>query len=174
MRNEEYQIYKQIATYMRYQYPKVAYRFDQAGLNLSKAQAGMNKAIQDSRGWPDLFIAEPKKSLSIVDFDLEEATAMGEEHLNYMLAAHPPKEIRPHYSGLFIEVKKDGTVLRRPKDARMILKGETKLRLAGDWFDDHIEEQAMMLERLRKIGYMAEFSVGFMETKHIIDTYLKT
>lgn len=153
MKNEEYQIYKQIATYMRYQYPKVAYRFDQAGLNLSKAQAGMNKAIQDGRGWPDLFIAQPMRHAEMCD---ELTTCF------------------KRYCGLFIEIKKDGTVLRRPKDARMILKGETKLRLAGDWFDDHIEEQAMMLERLRKIGYMAEFSVGFLETKHIIDTYLKT
>jgi hypothetical protein len=29
-----------------------------AGLNLSKAQAGMNKAIQCGKGYPDLFIAQ--------------------------------------------------------------------------------------------------------------------
>ena len=58
--NEEYQLYKDIALYMKYQYPNVLYRFDMAGLNLSKAQAGMNKAIQQRRGWSDLFIAEPR------------------------------------------------------------------------------------------------------------------
>lgn len=58
--NEEYQLYKNIALYMKYQYPNVLYRFDMAGLNLSKAQAGMNKAIQQRRGWSDLFIAEPR------------------------------------------------------------------------------------------------------------------
>lgn len=56
--NREYQICKDIATYMRYQYPDVIYRFDMAGLNLSISQAGMNKAIQCGKGWPDLFIAQ--------------------------------------------------------------------------------------------------------------------
>lgn len=62
MRNDrEYQICKDIAIYMRYQYPTVIYRFDMAGLNLSKAQAGMNKAIQYGKGYPDLFIAQASK-----------------------------------------------------------------------------------------------------------------
>jgi len=58
--NREYQICKNIATYLRLQYPKVIFHFDLAGLNLSRAQAGMMKAIQGGRGWPDLFIAEPR------------------------------------------------------------------------------------------------------------------
>ena len=45
---------------MRLQYPNVLYHFDPTGLNLSKAQSGMMKAIQGGRGWPDLFIAEPR------------------------------------------------------------------------------------------------------------------
>lgn len=58
--NKEYQLCKAIALYMKLQYPDVIYRFDMAGLNLSIAQAGMNKAIQCGKGWPDLFIAEPR------------------------------------------------------------------------------------------------------------------
>lgn len=58
--NREYQICKNIAIYMRLQYPNVIFHFDLAGLNLSRAQAGMMKAIQGGRGWPDLFIAEPR------------------------------------------------------------------------------------------------------------------
>lgn len=58
--NREYQICKDIALYLRLQYPKVMFHFDLAGLNLSRAQAGMMKAIQGGRGWPDLFIAEPR------------------------------------------------------------------------------------------------------------------
>ena len=58
MRNKkEYELCKSVANYLRLQYPKVMFHFDLAGLNLSKAQAGMMKAIQGSRGWPDLFIA---------------------------------------------------------------------------------------------------------------------
>jgi len=55
----EYQLYKAIATYLRLQYPKVRYHFDQAGLNLSKAQRGQLKAIQHSRGFSDLTIINP-------------------------------------------------------------------------------------------------------------------
>lgn len=62
--NREYQICKDIAIYMRMQYPAILFHFDLAGLNLSKAQAGMNKSIQYHRGFPDLFIAEPKNGYS--------------------------------------------------------------------------------------------------------------
>jgi hypothetical protein len=59
--NREYQICKDIAIYLRFQYPDVIFHFDLAGLNLSRAQAGMMKSIQGDRGWPDLFIAVPSK-----------------------------------------------------------------------------------------------------------------
>ena len=62
--NREYQICKDIAIYMRLQYPNVLFHFDLAGLNLSRAQAGMMKAIQGNRGFPDLFIAEAKNGYS--------------------------------------------------------------------------------------------------------------
>ena len=58
--SKEYQLYKQVAAYLRLQYPKVMYHFDLTGVNLSKAQAGMTKAIQDCSGYPDLFIAESR------------------------------------------------------------------------------------------------------------------
>ena len=61
MRNQrEYEISKALSEYLSYQYPNVVFHFDYAGLNLSKAQAGQMKAIQGGRGWPDLFIAEPR------------------------------------------------------------------------------------------------------------------
>jgi len=56
----EYILCRQIATYLKAQYPDVLFRFDQAGLNLSKTQAGMNKAIQHSKGFPDLMILEKR------------------------------------------------------------------------------------------------------------------
>lgn len=58
--NSEYNLCKAIATYLNFQYPGVLYRFDGAGQNLSIAAAGMNKAIQKIRGYPDLLILEPK------------------------------------------------------------------------------------------------------------------
>lgn len=58
-KNKEYQLYKQVTAYLRLQYPKVYFHFDYAGLNLSIAQAGQMKAIQHSRGFPDLMILLP-------------------------------------------------------------------------------------------------------------------
>ena len=55
--NKEYIICKQIAVYMRLQYPQYIYHYDLAGLNLSKSQSGMMKAIQGKRGFPDFFLA---------------------------------------------------------------------------------------------------------------------
>lgn len=83
MRNNfEYQLCKSIAIYLRNQFPSVIYHFDLAGLNLSRAQAGMTKGIQGNRGWPDLFIAQGKWG---------DAFDPGDK------------------KGLFVEIKKQGT-----------------------------------------------------------------
>lgn len=58
---QEYELSRAISTYCRLQYPNIIFHFDLAGLNLSRAQAGMTKAIQGKRGFPDLFLAEPRK-----------------------------------------------------------------------------------------------------------------
>jgi hypothetical protein len=56
----EYNVYRTIAIYMRSYHRDIPWRFDMAGNNLSKAQAGMNKAIQWDKGWPDLTILTPR------------------------------------------------------------------------------------------------------------------
>jgi hypothetical protein len=57
----EHDIYVLIADYLRYQYPQVIYRFDLAAdLKLTIGQASKHKRLQRYRGYPDLFIAEPK------------------------------------------------------------------------------------------------------------------
>lgn len=56
----EYNLYRAIAYYLRLQYPGTLFHFDPTGLNLSKAQRGMLKAIQGPVGYPDLFIMEPR------------------------------------------------------------------------------------------------------------------
>lgn len=59
--------------------------------------------------------------------------------------------------GLFLELKKEGTRLKKKN---------------GEWTNEHIAEQAEVLEKLRKRGYCAEFAVGFDKAKEIIDGYL--
>ncbi|WP_156424553.1 hypothetical protein [Arthrobacter sp. EpRS71] len=57
-----------------------------------------------------------------------------------------------------MELKREGTV---------IYKQDGTLRK-----DEHLEEQAIMLQRLRDRGYKAEFAVGFQEARKLIDEYL--
>lgn len=82
----EHEMYMQIADYMRYQYPKVIYRFDLAAdLKLSIGQAKKHKRLQGRRGYPDLFIAEPRRN-----------------RIN-----------GKQYHGAFLELKRDGTRLQK-------------------------------------------------------------
>ena len=66
-------------------------------------------------------------------------------------------EPRNGMHGLFIELKKSGTRLKK-KD--------------GSWASSHLEEQNVMLNELGKRGYAAYFAVGYDEAKDIIDDYL--
>lgn len=61
------------------------------------------------------------------------------------------------YSGLFIELKKDGTRLKKQN---------------GEWSSEHIAEQARMLSELQARGYKADFALGFDQAKNLIDDYL--
>lgn len=61
-------------------------------------------------------------------------------------------------SGLFIELKRSGVKIFK-KDGELVA-------------DEHIREQAAILERLRSNGYKAEFACGFEEAVKIIDEYL--
>ncbi len=62
------------------------------------------------------------------------------------------------YYGLFVELKRDGVRLKKKN---------------GEWATTHIAEQAEMLERLNRRGYLAKFAVGFDEAKEIIDDYME-
>ena len=120
-----------VADYLRLQYPEVIFHSDfGSGIKLTKGQAIKQKRQNGGRrAWPDLFIAEPVF-----------------------------KEYCTGCYGLFIELKKDGTRLKKKN---------------GEWASDHIAEQAEMLERLEFRGYRAVFAVGFDDAKKIIDLYFK-
>ena len=125
----EAELQKQIAIYLKIQYPDVIFHSDfGSGVKLSYKQAVMQK-IQNGgrRAWPDMFIAEPQP------------------------------HGRDWYHGLFIELKKEGTRLKKKN---------------GEWASEHIAEQYDVLDRLRFRGYKAEFAVGFEEAVELIDSYL--
>lgn len=118
-----------VADYLRLQYSEVLFHSDfGSGVKLTVGQAMKQKRQNGGRrAWPDMFIAEPMDVAGRI------------------------------YNGLFIELKKGGTRLKKKN---------------GEWASEHIAEQADVLERLAFRGYKAEFAVGFDEAKAIIDIYL--
>lgn len=159
MKQKEASVHYQVAQYLKSAYPKVIFRTDfAAGIKMTMGQAVKHASLQSGRAYPDLFIAEPKIKI------IREEHNFGRDERSVWYST---------YSGLFIELKREGAKLKRDKDANKINKGDHKIRKAGDWFDQHIEEQATMLEELSRKGYCATFAVGFDEAKNIIDQYLK-
>lgn len=130
----EHDLYAMLADYLRYNYKDIIWRFDLAAdLKLTIGQARKHKRLQQHRGYPDLFIAEPR--LVVTD------------------------DMPDYMHGLFIEIKRPGVKLYK-KNGELVA-------------DQHIREQAEMLQRLRQRGYKAEFACGFDEAKKLIDEYLR-
>lgn len=125
----ELELQAQVADYLRLQYPNVLFHSDfGSGIKLTMGQAAKQKRLQGGRrAWPDMFIAFVR--------------SIGDRY----------------YHGLFIELKRDGTRLKKKN---------------GDWATAHIKEQNDVLFELRVRGYKAEFAVGFDAAKKIIDEYL--
>ena len=68
-------------------------------------------------------------------------------------------EPRANFKGLFIELKKEG---------QYIYKKRTQ-----EYVNEHVREQAEMIQRLTVRGYCACFCIGFDQAKKVIDEYLK-
>ncbi|QHC73804.1 hypothetical protein [Rathayibacter sp. VKM Ac-2805] len=66
-------------------------------------------------------------------------------------------EPRRSYQGLCIELKRDGVV---------IFKNDGTLRA-----DEHLQEQAAMLDALQRRGYAARFAVGYDAAVGLIEEY---
>lgn len=130
-----------VADYLRLQYPEVIFHSDfGSGVKLTIGQATKQKRQNGGRrAWPDMFIAEPK---------LAGWYRYKDGWKNETVVRH----------GLFLELKKEGTRLKKKN---------------GDWATEHIAEQADLLDRLRFRSYEAQFAVGFDEAKKIIDDYLE-
>ncbi len=59
-KQKEESVHRQVAQYLRIQYPGVIFRTDfSAGVKMSMGQAMKHKTLQQGRAYPDLFIAEP-------------------------------------------------------------------------------------------------------------------
>lgn len=148
----ESELQTKVADYIKLQYPNVLFHSDYgSGVKLTARQAAIQKRQNGGRrSWPDMFIAEPRIARARINSD---STLYMFPHARRTQKL-PPVEV---LGGLFIELKKEGTRLKKKN---------------GDWATPHIEEQADMLNRLQLCGYRAVFAVGFDEAKRIIDEYL--
>lgn len=140
----EAELQTQVADYIRLRYPKVLFHSDfGSGIKLTMGQAIRQKRQNGGRrAWPDMFIAEPRPPKKLIKRE------------GWLLA----DIFGCSYHGLFLELKKEGTRLRKKN---------------GDYASDHIKEQSLLLRELGDRGYMAVFAVGFDEAKRIIDEYLR-
>lgn len=131
MKMSESQLQIAVANYLATRYPEVLFHSDfGSGVKLTAGQARVNSAQNAGRrGWPDLFVAAP-----CYDNDLD-----------------------LWWYGLFIELKAEGTRLRKKN---------------GDWASRHLAEQAEVLKALWFDGYFACFAAGFDAATYVIDHYL--
>lgn len=134
MAMKEIEVQAMVADYLRLQYPGVLFHSDfGSGIKLTMGQAVKQKRLNGGRrAWPDMFIAEPMPRCVDGRWNHE-------------------------YSGLFIELKKDGTRLKKRN---------------GEWASEHIAEQSQVLQALQDRGYKADFALGFDQAKRLIDDYL--
>lgn len=56
----EKKLHEQICTYLKLQYPNVVFNTDLSGIKLTIGQAKQLKKVRSSKGFPDIFIYEPK------------------------------------------------------------------------------------------------------------------
>jgi len=131
-------LYEHIAQYLRIQYPELLYHFDLSGIWTPSHRAKNLYGRINRRAWPDLFIARPTWRPTPVP---------------------GTGTMDTYYPGLFIELKRDGTRIKK-RD--------------GSWASPHVEEQAAVLEQLAGQGYIAQFAVGFHEAREIIDSFMET
>lgn len=150
MRQYESSLQMRVAEYLCRQYPDVQFHSDfGSGVKLSKVQA-VTQLRQNGyrRGWPDMFIAEPKT----------------EEYYGELIRDYDEE----HFCGLFLELKADGETLYPGPRAKKRFKSID----GKEYKNEHLMEQADVLFKLCKAGYAAEFAIGFDEAVRIIDEYL--
>lgn len=151
----ESELQEAVAEYLVRQYPDVMFHSDfGSGTKLTPAQAKRQKRQNGYRkGWPDLFIAET----TILKMGKNSKWHFNSLCRDFEVSQDSISNGLGSYSGLFLELKKEGIRLKKKN---------------GDWANEHVAEQAEVLEQLRRRGYCAEFAVGFDDAKGIIDEYL--
>jgi len=155
-----------LSGYMKNNYPNLEFRFDYAGL--STAKKGRNGLIAESVQSKIMKTLNKRKGWP--DFELFLSNSS--------------------YTGLVLELKRDGEKIRRSQDAKQGLithynyigknknrtrvpVREVRIRKAGDYKDLHIEEQAeCLMIHSGTSGKAAGFTVGLERTLVALEAYI--
>ncbi|MGV6816168.1 MAG: hypothetical protein ACWA44_02730 [Thiotrichales bacterium] len=148
----EYELQLAISRYLKMYYPRVEFRVDMAGNNLSKAQAGKAKAVNKRRAWPDLEIYDPSGEYFGLCLELK---------------VFGTKIRRKENARKKLQI---GTKMWKKRKIKIY---ENFRRLTGMYWDLHIQEQGEQMERLRKRGRIAGFAVGLRAALTAIDYYFE-
>jgi hypothetical protein len=130
--------------YIRKNYPQVIFVSDYAaGLDLTDRQRILMMSMRSDDGQPDISIDFPSRG----------------------------------YHGLRVELKKEGVAIYK-KDGKTLRKDPYTRRYVrnGKQFikrGDHLAEQAAMLQKYCKQGYLGRFCVGFDKFCQLLDWYME-
>lgn len=80
----EQQLHLAVCNYLRLQYPSVLFNSDMSGVKLNQGQAIKAAKLRSCKGWPDLFIAEPRNGKHGLFIELKkEGTKLTNKAGNY-------------------------------------------------------------------------------------------
>lgn len=151
--HQEQNIHVRVCNYIRRKYPDVIFCSDYAaGLELTSNQRILMMTLRSDDGQPDISIDHPA-----------DRTVGG---------------VLQHFHGLRIELKKEGTAiykrdgktLRKSPYTRSYIRNGKRFIKTGD----HLAEQAAMLQKYNRAGYLGRFCIGFDKATQLIDWYMGT
>jgi len=107
----EKQLHKQVATYIKLQYPNVLFNVDLSGIRLTPGLAKQAKELRSSRGFPDIVIYEQKKGYAALFIELKkEGTKLtkknshihSSEHIEEQHILHQKLKAKGYYASFAV------------------------------------------------------------------------
>jgi hypothetical protein len=125
-------------------------------MNITETNLHIRIAYYIKHNYPDVIFTSESSGikLSIGQAVVQKKMRSGRALPDLMLF-----EARRGYNGMFLEIKREGTIIYK-------LNGEIKR-------DKHLKEQEEVLSRLTDKGYFANFVVGYESAISLIDYYLE-
>ena len=141
-----------LSKYLKFYYTKAEFRVDIAGNKLTKTQAGLNKKVNKRKSWHDLEIYNPNGDYCGLCMELKK-----------MKSPHPLVRKKDATKRLIVGYTKINKI--------EIPIRENKKRKKGDWYNHHIENQAINAYKMRELGRAAGFAKGLRNSLMIIEGY---